>query len=72
MREPSLNQKTRFILLLLDVAILCAASWVAFGPIFPPAGDKGFWFYTALLGLLLGSRLESPFFANRSRRCKIR
>jgi len=63
MREPSLNQKTRFILLLLDVAILCAASWVAFGRIFPPAGDKGFWFYTALLGLLLGSRLESPFFA---------
>jgi len=63
MREPSLNQKTRFILLLLDVAILSAASWIAFGRIFPPNGEKGFWFYTGLLGLLLGSRLHTPFFA---------
>jgi len=34
-----------------------------FGKVFPPSGDKGFWFYTALLGLLLGSRLDTPFFA---------
>jgi len=63
MREPALNQKTRFILLLLDVVILCAASWFAFGRVFPAGDDKGFWFYTALLGLLLGSRLDTPFFA---------
>jgi len=63
MREPALNQKTRFVLLLLDVAILCAASWFAFGRVFPAGDDKGFWFYTALLGLLLGSRLDTPFFA---------
>jgi hypothetical protein len=63
MREPALNQKTRFVLLLLDVVILCAASWFAFGRVFPAGNDKGFWFYTALLGLLLGSRLDTPFFA---------
>jgi len=63
MREPALNQKTRFVLLLVDVVILCAASWFAFGTAFPDGGDKGFWFYTALLGLLLGSRLDTPFFA---------
>jgi hypothetical protein len=63
MRETSLNQKTRFILLILDVVILCTASWFAFGKVFPASDDKGFWFYTALLGLLLGSRLDTPFFA---------
>jgi uncharacterized protein len=63
MREPALNQKTRFVLLLLDVVILCGASWLAFGRVFPVSDDRGFWFYTALLGLLLGSRLDTPFFA---------
>jgi len=63
MREPALNQKTRFVLLLLDLLILCGASWIAFGRVFPASDDKGFWFYTALLGLLLGSRLDTPFFA---------
>jgi hypothetical protein len=63
MREPALNQKTRFVLLLLDLVILCVASWFAFGRVFPASDDKGFWFYTALLGLLLGSRLDTPFFA---------
>lgn len=63
MRELVLNQKTRFVLLLLDLIILCVASWLVFGRVFPPSGDKGFWFYTALLGLLLGSRLDTPFFA---------
>jgi uncharacterized protein len=66
MREPALSQKTRFILLLIEFLILCAASWVVFGQAFPPNGNKGFWFYTALLGLLLGSRLDTPFFAKPS------
>jgi len=66
MREPSLSQKTRFILLLIEFVILCAASWFVFGQIFPPSNEKGFWFYTALLGLLLGSRLDTPFFAKPS------
>jgi hypothetical protein len=33
-----------------------------FGHFLPPNGDKGFWFYVALLGVVLGSRLDTPFF----------
>jgi uncharacterized protein len=64
MRQPALNQKTRFILLFIDIVILCAASWIAFGSAFPANNDKGFWFYTALLGLVLGSRLDTPFYVS--------
>lgn len=63
MAEQALSQKTRFVILIIEVGILCLASWLAFGRIFPPDGEKGFWFYTALLGLILGSRLDTPFFA---------
>lgn len=63
MSERTLTQRTRFLLLLIDVVVLCAGSAVAFGTLFPPNNDKGFWFYTALLGLVLGSRLDTPFFA---------
>jgi uncharacterized protein len=64
MRQPALNQKTRFMLLFVDVLILCSASWFAFGSAFPANNDKGFWFYTALLGLVLGSRLDTPFYVS--------
>lgn len=63
MRNPALSQKTRFILLIIEAGILCLASWIAFGSFIPPDGDKGFWFYSALLGLILGSRLDTPFYA---------
>jgi hypothetical protein len=33
------------------------------GAIFPSGNEKGFWFYSALLGLVLGTRLDTPFFA---------
>ena len=64
MRQAALNQKTRFILLFVDLLVLCAASWIAFGSVFPGNNDKGFWFYTALLGLVLGSRLDTPFYVS--------
>jgi hypothetical protein len=63
MRNPALSQKTRFILLIIEAGILCLASWVAFGQFIPPDGDKGFWFYSSLLGLILGTRLDTPFYA---------
>jgi hypothetical protein len=63
MSESALTQKTRFVLLLIDLVIICGASWLAFGSVVPVNGDKGFWFYTALLGLIFGSRLATPFFA---------
>ena len=63
MQEQSLSQKTRFLILLAEVVFLCLATYLAFGTLFPPNGDKGFWFYSALLGLVLGTRLDTPFFA---------
>jgi hypothetical protein len=63
MRETALSQKARFGLLLIETSLLCLTSRLAFGRLLPPTGDKGFWFYTALLGLILGSRLDTPFFA---------
>jgi len=63
MDEGALTQKTRFIILIAEVAILCVGSYFAMGAIFPPGNEKGFWFYTALLGLVLGARLDTPFFA---------
>jgi hypothetical protein len=61
-----LNQRARFGLLVVDAAILCLANWIVFGRAFPAADSGGFWFYTALFGLLLGSRLDTPFFAKPS------
>jgi hypothetical protein len=58
----TLSQKIRLGLLAVDIVLLSVASLVAFGRIVPTNDDRGFWFYTALLGLLLGSRLDTPFF----------
>ncbi len=58
----SLNQSTRAILLFVDIALLVLFSWLAFGNWMPPLGEKGFWFYTALVILILGNRLVTPFY----------
>lgn len=63
MHQQPLSQKTRFLILLAEVLLLCLATYLAFDNFFPPNGDKGFWFYSALLGLVLGTRLDTPFFA---------
>lgn len=57
-----LRQSTRVVLLLVDIGLLCGFSQLAFGAWLPPLGNDGFWFYTALLSLLLGSRLVTPFY----------
>ncbi|HEC11833.1 MAG TPA: DUF87 domain-containing protein [Acidiferrobacteraceae bacterium] len=57
------KQSTRLWILIAEVVILVVASRFAFEQWFPPLGEKGFWFYTALLGLLLGSRLVTPFYS---------
>lgn len=62
MRQSALSQRTRLIVLLIEIAVLCFASVIVFGRPLPPNGVKGFWFYTGLLGLVLGSRLDTPFF----------
>lgn len=57
-----LRQSTRVVLLFVDIGLLVAFSRFAFGSWIPPIGNNGFWFYTALLSLLLGSRLVTPFY----------
>jgi uncharacterized protein len=60
---PVSSQKERLGLLFVDVFLLLIVSWLALGQWWPSGGDKGFWFYSALLGLVLGMRLDTPFFA---------
>lgn len=58
----SLKQSTRVILLFIDIGLLTIFSRLAFDSWVPPVGNEGFWFYAALLSLLLGSRLITPFY----------
>jgi hypothetical protein len=46
----------------MEFLILCVASRLALDVWLPSGDSKGFWFYTALLGLVLGTRLDTPFF----------
>jgi hypothetical protein len=62
MSNLPMKQGTRVWLLLLNIGILSLGSFLAFGTWVPPLGDKGFWFYTAVLSLLLGSHLITPFY----------
>lgn len=62
MSDAGLNQRNRLLVLLLDIGILSFVSWEALGQWFPPVGVKGFWFYAAILSLLLGFRLITPFY----------
>lgn len=57
-----IRQSTRVLLLLIDILFLTIFSKLALGAWFPPVGNEGFWFYAALLSLLLGSRLVTPFY----------
>jgi len=59
----ALSQGRRLIVFLIEIVVLLVASKVALGTFVPPNGNQGFWFYTGLLGLIFGSRLDTPFFA---------
>lgn len=60
--RTNLTQSQRAVSLLIDILALAVISFVAFGSLVPPLGDKGFWFYTALLGVLVGTKLVTPFY----------
>jgi hypothetical protein len=47
---------------LLELLVLFVANRVAFGVWLPTSNVQGLWFYAALFGLLLGQRLDTPFF----------
>lgn len=60
--KPKLTQGQRALALTIDIFSLLAISYIAFDSAIPPFGQKGFWFYTALLGVLVGAKLVTPFY----------
>lgn len=57
-----LSQKERVVSLGIDLLLLLVICFFAFGSFYPPVGDSGFWFYTALLSILVGSKIATPFY----------
>jgi hypothetical protein len=62
MIKANVPQSFRYSFLLTELAALLVANRVAFGSWLPTTDPAGLWFYAALFGLLLGQRLNTPFF----------
>jgi len=62
MTKAKVPQPVRYTFLLIELAGLLAANVFAFGSLLPTSDPSGLWFYAALFGLLLGQRLDTPFF----------
>ena len=60
--EFKLTQPQRLVSLCIDFSVVLVACWYLFGEFYPPIGDKGFWGYSALLAVLVGSKLVTPFY----------
>lgn len=60
--KRNLTQPQRLVALLIDVVIVAAACWYLFGTPYPPPGPSGFWAYSALLSVIVGAKLNTPFF----------
>lgn len=58
----NLTQPQRLASFVIDLSIVATACWYLFGTFYPPVGDKGFWGYSALLAVLVGSKLVTPFY----------
>ncbi len=65
---PTLDQRTRLLILIVYVASPFIASRLALGRWFPPSTEDGLWFYAGLATLLLGNLLISPRKALAERR----
>lgn len=61
-RLSNLTQAQRLAALTIDLLIIAAACFYLFGTAYPPFGEKGFWAYSALLAILVGSKLVTPFY----------
>jgi hypothetical protein len=61
-KEFNLAQPQRLAALLIDLMVVACACGVLFGTPYPPLGDKGFWAYSALLSVIVGSKLVTPFY----------
>lgn len=62
MAKRTVPLPVRYAFLLVELAILLLANRAAFGVWIPATEPSGLWFYAALFGLLLGQRLDTPFF----------
>ena len=58
----NLTQPQRLASLIIDLCVVAIACWYLFGIAYPPIADKGFWGYSALLAMLVGSKLVTPFY----------
>lgn len=58
----SLTQPQRLVGLLIDALIVILACSYLFGTLYPPLGNTGFWAYSALLSVLVGSKFVTPFY----------
>ena len=57
-----LTQPQRLIALVIDALIVAVACRYLFGTYYPPLGNEGFWAYSALLSVLVGSKFVTPFY----------
>jgi len=55
-------QPVRLLILLVYLGLVVVMSRLLFGHWVPPADERGLWFYSAVLALLLGSLLVTPWF----------
>lgn len=62
MNKATVPLPVRYTFLLFELAGLLVANHIAFGSLLPTSDPSGLWFYAALFGLLLGQRLDTPFF----------
>lgn len=62
MTRTPVPQPIRYTFLLMELIALVVANRLAFGSWLPISDPTGLWFYAALFGLLLGQRLDTPFF----------
>lgn len=62
MARVTVPQPLRYTFLLIELTALLLANRFAFGTWIPSTEPSGLWFYVALFGLLLGQRLDTPFF----------
>ena len=60
--QRNLTQPQRLVALLIDALIVAVACDYLFGTFYPPLGNTGFWAYSALLSVLVGSKFVTLFY----------
>ena len=60
----NIPQLIRFLILVIYLIILVAVNWLAFKTPIPLTNEKGLWFFSGAIALLLGSLLFNPFFTS--------